>query len=57
MTDKFLISLTHGNDDADRSTLAFVVANAAVASGKDVKIFLNVDGSYLADKGYADDIH
>ena len=57
MTDKFLISLTHGNDDADRSTLAFVVANAAVASGKDVKVFLNVDGSYLADKGYADDIH
>ena len=33
------------------------MANAAVASGQDTVIFLNVEGAYLASKGYADDIH
>lgn len=57
MTDKLLVSLTNGKSNTDRATVAFVIANAAVASGQDVVVFLNVDGAYLADKGYADDIH
>ncbi|WNF37400.1 DsrE family protein [Bacillaceae bacterium IKA-2] len=57
MTNKFLVSLTNGKNDTDRATVGFVVANAAVASGKEVVIFLNIDGAYLSDKGYADDIH
>lgn len=57
MTNKFLVSLTNAKNDTDRTTLAFVVANAAVASGKEVIIFLNSEGAYLAEKGYADDIH
>lgn len=57
MTNKFLVSLTHGKNDTDKATLAFVVANAAVASGKEVIVFLNAEGAYLSDKGYADDIH
>lgn len=57
MTNKFLVSLTNGKNDTDRVTVAFVVANAAVASGKEVVVFLNIDGAYLSDKGYADDIH
>ncbi|MEW8987813.1 MAG: DsrE family protein, partial [Bacillus sp. (in: firmicutes)] len=38
-------------------TVGFVVANAAVASGQETVVFLNVEGAYLASKGYADDIH
>ncbi|MCD8511552.1 MAG: DsrE family protein [Bacillus sp. (in: Bacteria)] len=57
MTNKFLVSLTNGKNDTDRATVGFVVANAAVASGKQVVVFLNIDGAYLSDKGYADDIH
>lgn len=57
MSNKFLVSLTNGKNDTDRATVGFVVANAAVASGKEVVVFLNIDGAYLSDKGYADDIH
>lgn len=57
MTNKFLISLTNAKNNTDKATLAFVVANAAVASGKEVVIFLNAEGVYLSEKGYADDIH
>ncbi|QOY34284.1 DsrE family protein [Anaerobacillus isosaccharinicus] len=57
MTNKFLVSLTHGKGDTDRATVGFVVANAAVASGKEVVVFLNIDGAYLADNGYAEEIH
>lgn len=54
---KFLVSLTNAKNDADKATVGFVVANAAVASGQETVVFLNVEGAYLASKGYADDIH
>ena len=57
MPGKFVISLTRAKDDADRATVAFVVANAAVASDKEVVVFLNIEGTRLSQKGYADDIH
>ena len=57
MAGKFLVSLTNAKNDPDKATVGFVVANAAVASGQDTVIFLNVEGAYLASKGYADDIH
>ena len=57
MAGKFLVSLTNAKNDLDKATVGFVVANAAVASGQDTVIFLNVEGAYLASKGYADDIH
>lgn len=57
MAGKFLVSLTNAKNDIDKATVGFVVANAAVASGQDTVIFLNVEGAYLASKGYADDIH
>ncbi|MEO7402807.1 MAG: DsrE family protein, partial [Burkholderiales bacterium] len=34
-----------------------VVANAAVASDKEVVVFLNIEGVYLSQKGSADSIH
>lgn len=54
---KFLVSLTNAKNDADKATVGFVVANAAVASGQETVVFLNVEGAYIASKGYADDIH
>ncbi|WP_250518403.1 DsrE family protein [Caballeronia sp. ATUFL_M1_KS5A] len=57
MPGKFVISLTRAAEDADRATVAFVVANAAVASDKDVVVFLNVEGTRLSQAGYADAIH
>ena len=57
MAGKFCVSLTHAKDDTDRATVGFVLANAALASGKEVVIFLSISGVRLASRGYADDIH
>ncbi len=56
MSGKFVVSLTRAKDDTDRATVAFVVANAAVASEKDVVVFLNSEGTRLSQLGYADEI-
>jgi len=53
---KLLINLTTAKDSPDRTTVAFVVANAGVAAGQEVVIFLNVEAVRLAVPGYADDI-
>jgi predicted peroxiredoxin len=52
----FCVSLTHAKDDPDRATVAFVVANAAVASDRDTVVFLSTEGVRLAVRGYADDV-
>lgn len=57
MASKFCVSLTHAKDNPDKATVAFVVANAALGSGKDTLVFLSSEGVRLAQKGYADDIH
>src|SRR5688500_18783142 len=56
MPGKFCVSLTSAKDDPDKATVAFVVANAAVASDKDIVVFLSTEGVRLGVKGYADDI-
>jgi uncharacterized protein len=57
MPGKFCVSLTAAKDNTDKATVAFVVANAAVASDKETMVFLSTEGVRLAEKGYADDIH
>ncbi|HMQ24228.1 MAG TPA: DsrE family protein [Planctomycetota bacterium] len=54
---KFCISLTYAKNDADKATVAFVVANAAVASEKETVVFLSTEAVRLCQKGYADDVH
>jgi predicted peroxiredoxin len=54
---KFCVSLTCAKDNPDKATVAFVVANAAVASEKETMVFLSTEGVRLSQKGYADDIH
>ena len=56
MTNKFCVSLTSSKNDTDKATVAFVVANAALASDKDTMVFLSTEGVRLAEVGYADDI-
>jgi len=54
---KFCVSLTCAKNDADKATVAFVVANAAVASEQQTVVFLSTEAVRLGQQGYADDIH
>jgi uncharacterized protein len=56
MANRFCVNLTHAKDDRDRATVGFVLANAALGSGKETLVFLSIEGVRLAEKGYADDI-
>ena len=44
-------------DNQDKATVAFVIANAAVASDQETVVFLSTEGVRLAQPGYADGIH
>lgn len=57
MLNNFCVNLTRSTDDPDRATVALVVANAAVASGKETMIFLSSEGVRLAVKGVAETIN
>lgn len=57
MPGKFVVNLTHSKNDTDKATVAFVVANAAIASDKDTLVFLSIEGVRLGSRGYAEDIH
>jgi predicted peroxiredoxin len=57
MAGRFCVSLSRAKDDTDRATIAFVVANAAVASEKETVVFLSSEGVRLAVAGYATGIH
>lgn len=53
---KLLINLTTAKDNPDKTVVAFVVANAGIAAGQEVVIFLNIEAVHLAIRDYADDI-
>lgn len=57
MAGRFCVSLTNAKNDPDRATVAFVVANAAVASEKETLVFLSIEGVRLAVQGGADGVH
>jgi predicted peroxiredoxin len=56
MTDngKVVINLTTGHEDADKVTIAFLVATAAQAKGKQAVMFLTKEAVRLGLPGYAD---
>jgi len=56
MAGKFCVTITHCRDDGDRCTVAFVIANAALASDKETLVFLSTDGVWAAKKGQAEKI-
>lgn len=53
----FCVSITHAKNDTDKATVGFVVANAAAGSDQETMVFLSTEGVWLAQAGYADDIH
>ena len=57
MPGKLMVSLTCAKNDTDKATVAFVVANAAVASDVETVVFLSTEGVRLSQKGCADDVH
>jgi predicted peroxiredoxin len=56
MANRFCVNLTHAKDNTDKATVGFVIANAALGSGKETLVFLSVEGVRLSQRGYADDI-
>ncbi len=55
--EKLVVNCTHGAEDPERATLAFVVGNVAASADKDAVVLLTIDGVWLATKGYASAIH
>ena len=53
MSDKVVINLTTGMEDAERVMIAFLVGGAAAAKGKPVAMFLTKDAVHLALPGHA----
>jgi predicted peroxiredoxin len=53
---KVVINLTTGHEDADKVTIAFLVATAALTAGKKVVVFLTKEAVRLGLPGYADPI-
>jgi uncharacterized protein involved in oxidation of intracellular sulfur len=49
---KMVIIATHADEDPERATIPFVMANAALASETDVSVILQTTGVMLAVKGY-----
>jgi uncharacterized protein len=54
---RILVNATHGKDDPERATLAFIVGNIAASADQEAVVLLTIDGVWLATKGYAEDIH
>ncbi len=54
---KICVSITHAKDNVDKATVAFVIANASIASDQETVVFLSSEGARLAEEGYADDMH
>lgn len=53
---KVVINLTTGHEDADKVTVAFLVATAALAKGKSVAMFLTKEAVRVSLPGYAEHI-
>ncbi len=53
---RVIVGCTHGSEDPDRVTVSYLTAGAALDQGKDVVMWLTVEGVRLATEGYADAI-
>lgn len=56
MASKILVNATHGKEDPERATLAFIVGNVAATADQEAVVLLTIEGVCLATKGYADGI-
>ena len=53
---RVVVGCTHGEEDPDRVAVAYLTAGAALDQGKDVVMWLTVEGVRLGLSGYADRI-
>jgi len=53
---RVIVGCTHGDEDSDRVAVSYLTAVAALDKGKDVVMWLSVEGVRLALRGYADRI-
>jgi predicted peroxiredoxin len=53
---KAVVNLATGHEDAERVTVAFLVATAGLQAGKQVVMFLTKEAVRIATPGYADAI-
>ena len=48
MSDSFCVTINSCRENGDKATVGFVVATAALGSGKDTMVFLSTDGVWAA---------
>lgn len=53
---KVVINATHGPEDPERATLAFVLGNVAATADQEATVLLTIEGVWLAVQGRADGI-
>ena len=53
---RVIVGCTHGEEDPDRVAVAYLTAGAALDQGKEVVMWLSVEGVRLALRGYVDPI-
>ena len=56
MSKSILVNCSQGKEDAERATLAFIVANVAASSDQKAIVLLTIEGVWIATKEYAKDI-
>lgn len=56
MANRVIVGCTHGEEDPDRVIVSYLTAIAALDQGKEVVMWLTVEGVRLALPGYADGI-
>ncbi|HEY7127339.1 MAG TPA: DsrE family protein [Ktedonobacterales bacterium] len=53
---QIMVHNTHGKEDAERVSLAFVVGNTALSSGQEATMLLTLEGVRVATTGYAEGV-
>lgn len=56
MSDTFCVTINSCRENGDKATVGFVVATAALGSGKDTMVFLSTDGVWAAVKEEANKV-
>ena len=51
---QIMVHNTHGKDNVERASLAFVLANTALTAGQDATVLLTIEGVSLVTQGYTD---
>jgi len=49
-----IVNATHGPDDPERATLAFITGNVAATADQDAIVLLTIEGAWLGVRGRAD---